>query len=69
MTTPDIHPVKNALLNLQDKICDQLSALDGGTFIEDAWTRAAGGGGRSRVLRDGSVFEQAGVNFTCCSPA
>jgi coproporphyrinogen III oxidase len=32
--------------------------------VEDAWTRPGGGGGRTRVLRDGDVFEQAGVNFS-----
>jgi coproporphyrinogen III oxidase len=32
-------------------------------FIEDSWQREGGGGGRSRVLRDGGIFEQAGVNF------
>lgn len=64
MSTPDVDPVKNALLALQDSICAKLAAIDGGNFIEDAWQRDAGGGGRSRVLRDGSVFEQAGVNFS-----
>jgi coproporphyrinogen III oxidase len=45
----------------QDDVCDALSALDGGVFREDAWTREGGGGGRSRVLQDGAVFEKAGV--------
>ena len=38
--------------------------MDGAPFIEDAWQREGGGGGRSRVLREGNVFEQAGVNFS-----
>ncbi len=38
--------------------------MDGAPFIEDAWQREGGGGGRSRVLREGRVFEQAGVNFS-----
>src|SRR5690606_39895715 len=33
-------------------------------FLEDAWDRAQGGGGRSRVLAEGAVFEKAGVNFS-----
>ncbi|MDR8280017.1 coproporphyrinogen III oxidase, partial [Acinetobacter baumannii] len=38
--------------------------VDGAPFIEDAWQREGGGGGRSRVLRKGRVFEQAGVNLS-----
>lgn len=64
MTEPDIHAVKQFLLSLQDTICQQLSALDGAVFQEDNWQREGGGGGRSRVLRSGAVFEQAGVNFS-----
>lgn len=65
MNTPDIAQVKHFLLDLQDLICEQLAQTDGsGTFAEDSWTREAGGGGRSRVLRNGAVFEQAGVNFS-----
>lgn len=41
-----------------------MSAVDGAEFVEDSWQREAGGGGRSRVLRNGGVFEQAGVNFS-----
>jgi coproporphyrinogen III oxidase len=46
----------------QDVICEELERLDGTTFQEDDWARAGGGGGRSRVLQDGKVFEKAGVN-------
>ncbi len=57
--------VKNYLLQLQDRICAGLSAADGQQdFAEDKWDREGGGGGRTRVLRDGAVFEQAGVNFS-----
>jgi coproporphyrinogen III oxidase len=49
---------------LQDRICDALAALDGHAFREDAWERPGGGGGRSRVLQDGAVFEKAGVNVS-----
>ena len=61
---PDIQAVKNYLLGLQDNICSGLADLDGGTFTEDSWEREQGGGGRSRVLEEGSVFEKAGVNFS-----
>lgn len=57
--------VKAYLLALQDDICAQLEAEDGSaTFQEDQWERAAGGGGRTRVLTNGAVFEQGGVNFS-----
>ncbi|MEX0615149.1 MAG: oxygen-dependent coproporphyrinogen oxidase, partial [Methylophaga sp.] len=42
-----------------------LELADGqGKFIEDAWQRDAGGGGRTRLLTDGTVIEQGGVNFS-----
>ena len=41
-----------------------LADLDGTPFREDAWDRSGGGGGRSRVLADGGVFEKAGVNVS-----
>ncbi len=57
--------VEQWLRGLQDRICTGLESLDGEAhFQEDAWTRAEGGGGRTRVLTDGAVFEQAGVNFS-----
>ena len=62
---PDQHAVAAWLRRLQDEICDALARADGGAgFIEDAWEREGGGGGRSRVLKQGRVFEQAGVNFS-----
>jgi coproporphyrinogen III oxidase len=65
MSAPDIQAVKDYLLGLQDSICKALEQEDGGgRFLEDAWDRPQGGGGRSRVLTDGMVFEQAGVNFS-----
>ncbi|HET6566200.1 MAG TPA: oxygen-dependent coproporphyrinogen oxidase [Xanthomonadales bacterium] len=69
----DISAVSSYLLRLQDQICASLEAEDGQAgFKRDRWDRgdvpdgelALGGGGESRVLRDGSVFEQAGVNFS-----
>ena len=60
-----IDQVKSYLLQLQDSICNALSAEDGkATFITEDWQRPEGGGGRSRVLTDGTVFEKAGVNFS-----
>jgi coproporphyrinogen III oxidase len=62
---PDKAAVKAYLLDLQDRICTALAAEDGGAdFIEDAWTRAEGGGGRSRVRTNGKVIEKGGVNFS-----
>ena len=56
---------ENFLRTLQDRICHAVEKIDGkAAFVEDAWTRPGGGGGRTRVLRDGDVFEQAGVNFS-----
>ncbi|MEQ8714293.1 MAG: oxygen-dependent coproporphyrinogen oxidase [Cyclobacteriaceae bacterium] len=50
---------------LQDSICKSLEDADGtGSFQEDAWERPGGGGGRSRVLRDGRIIEKGGVNFS-----
>ena len=69
MSQPDKQAVKAFLLDLQDRICAALEKEDGEAhFVEDAWEREPGeklgGGGRSRVLTDGKVFEQAGVNFS-----
>src|SRR5688572_8894732 len=50
---------------LQARICDGLEVLDGsGKFHEDAWDREGGGGGRTRVLAEGAIFEKAGVNVS-----
>lgn len=60
-----IEQVKQYLLALQDRICHTLAQIDGQSdFQQDVWQREEGGGGRSRVLRQGKVFEQAGVNFS-----
>src|SRR5438067_1671237 len=50
--------------DLQDRIVAELERLDGTRFREDRWERPGGGGGRSRVLADGALFEKAGVNFS-----
>ena len=63
--SPDISAVKTYLLNLQDRICQGLEQADGSArFREDTWTRAAGGGGRTRLIENGAVFEKAGVAFS-----
>ena len=61
----NIDDVKNYLVALQNRLCAELEQLDGkATFARDAWDRPGGGGGESRVLADGAVFEQAGVGFS-----
>ena len=66
MDVVNIQTVKNYFLGLQDAICGSIEELEEGSgFIEDAWDRGGdAGGGRTRVLEDGQVFEQAGVNFS-----
>ena len=57
--------VSEFMQTLQDEICQGLEELDGvSKFKEDCWDRPGGGGGKSRVIRDGGVFEQGGVNFS-----
>jgi len=57
--------VTDYLLALQNRIVAELEHIDGrARFAEDSWERDGGGGGRSRVLREGAVFEQAGVNYS-----
>jgi coproporphyrinogen III oxidase len=67
MASPaDVLPSPSAYFqDLQDRICAALEDLDGtARFVEDLWQRPGGGGGRTRVLRNGAVFEKAGVNFS-----
>ncbi|MFL1466871.1 oxygen-dependent coproporphyrinogen oxidase [Marinobacter sp. HN1S83] len=62
---PDSNAVKQYLLALQENIAQRLAAVDGiADFITDAWDRPEGGGGISRVITDGAVFEKGGVNFS-----
>ena len=57
--------MKQNFLDLQTQICQKLEELDGQSqFQADPWQRAQGGRGISRVLEQGAVFEQAGVNFS-----
>jgi len=65
MNQPDTRAVKSFLVQLQSKICQALEIADGAAvFFQDEWQREEGGGGRSRVLTDGKIFEQAGVNYS-----
>ncbi len=57
--------VRQFVQTLQDEICQGLETLDGlARFQEDLWEREEGGGGRTRLIQDGDVFEQGGVNFS-----
>jgi coproporphyrinogen III oxidase len=60
-----IAQVHDYLLSLQNSICEAFEQLDGkARFLEDNWQREEGGGGRSRVMEGGTVFEKAGINFS-----
>ena len=62
---PDLDGVLRYLRGLQAEICRQLEAADGqARFAADPWQREGGGGGITQILRDGKVFEQAGVGFS-----
>jgi coproporphyrinogen III oxidase len=69
MTRSDQKPLKERAADffaeLQDEICAALERVDGASrFREDLWQREGGGGGRTRVIEGGAVFEKAGVNFS-----
>ena len=65
MQTAKPETVRKYLLDLQDRICTALEGEDGAArFHEDSWQREEGGGGHSRVIADGAVFEKAGINFS-----
>ncbi len=65
MSQPDIDAVRVYLLQLQEQLCSALEQEDGAArFLEEDWERPGGGGGRTRVLEDGAVFEKAGINFS-----
>ena len=60
----ELAAVKNYLTDLQDRIVTRLAVMDGHTFRADQWQRPEGGGGLSRVIEEGNVFERGGVNFS-----
>lgn len=65
MQTAKPENVRQYLLELQDRICSALEANDDkANFSEESWSRDEGGGGRSRVIEGGAVFEKAGINFS-----
>ena len=56
--------VKTYLTGLQGRIVSALEAMDGKPFLTDSWERAEGGGGTSRIIEEGNVFERGGVGFS-----
>lgn len=60
-----VERVKRYLLDLQDRICNELEKTDGSAkFVTDEWQREQGGGGRTRVIGNGAIIEKGGVNFS-----
>lgn len=65
MAQPNKQAVKRYLLALQDTICQQFEQADAeAVFTQDNWDRPEGGGGRSRVIKNGAIIEKGGVNFS-----
>jgi len=60
----DAQAIEAYLGDLQGRLVAALEHLDGASFRKDAWTRAEGGGGSTRVIEDGRVLERGGVNFS-----
>src|SRR5574342_304076 len=68
-TTPLRHRAREFFEQLQDQLCVALEGVDGRAhFKEDLWAHPDGGGGRTRVLQGGAVFEKGGVSFSQVSP-
>ncbi len=61
---PDAAQVRDYLVGLQSRIVERLEALDGSAFRSDRWERPEGGGGLTRVIEEGGLFERGGVNFS-----
>lgn len=60
-----LQDIKSYLIELQNTICSTLELVDGkAVFQSDRWERPEGGGGHSRVIQNGNVFEKGGVNFS-----
>jgi coproporphyrinogen III oxidase len=64
MSSPSPAAVKAWLIDLQSRIVNALEDVDGKPFLRDEWTRPEGGGGVSRLIEEGNVFERGGVNFS-----
>jgi coproporphyrinogen III oxidase len=59
-----VRPVRDYLTALQSRVVGALESLDGGAFRTDSWERAEGGGGSTRVIEEGGLFERGGVAFS-----
>jgi coproporphyrinogen III oxidase len=67
-TSTEIRAVEDWLRSLHDELTGELESLDGGArFRSDAWERPEGGGGDSRVIEEGALFEKGGINFSARS--
>ena len=64
MSSPSPAAVKAWLIDLQSRIVNALEDVEGKPFLRDEWTRPEGGGGLSRLIEEGNVFERGGVNFS-----
>ena len=60
----DIASIRDYFTGLQDRIVGELEGVEGQPFLRDAWDRPQGGGGISRLIEDGKIFERGGVNFS-----
>jgi coproporphyrinogen III oxidase len=60
----DTEAVSAYLTGLQSRIVSALEAVDGGRFLADQWSRPEGGGGLTRIIEEGGVFERAGVGYS-----
>ena len=60
----DIASIRDYFTGLQQRIVGELEVIEGAPFLRDAWDRPQGGGGISRLIEDGKVFERGGVNFS-----
>src|SRR5687768_2664550 len=60
----DVAAVRAYFTGLQAELVSALASADGHAFRSDAWTRAEGGGGLTRLIEDGALLERGGVNFS-----
>ncbi len=60
----DIEAVHTYLASLQERIVSELEAVDGGAFRSDSWSRPEGGGGTTRIIEEGALFERGGVGLS-----
>ncbi|MDP2132527.1 MAG: oxygen-dependent coproporphyrinogen oxidase [Sulfuritalea sp.] len=60
----NIDSIRDYFTGLQDRIVGEFEAVEGAAFLRDAWDRPQGGGGISRLIEDGALFERGGVNFS-----